>query len=211
MFPLRPRDDVAVLHCDGVVLDLARGFAQTAGDAIGRPWRALNGDRRPGVRCGLSPSQEQRVWDAMDDHPLGWSDLKPLPGAPQALAKLRQHGMRVHLVVDERTRLTPARLDGLLQHGLHFDDLVCVSAETGATAGAVMALAPAMYVADRLAWLHRAPFVPERVWVDRGEAQDGHVVDETLVRVTRLAQWVEQWALRHSAPARSRHLRLVSP
>ena len=202
-------EDLAVLDCDGVLLDFDRCYAQVASDALGRPVAKLCNQYALHHRYGLTDAEAKRVWSALDDHELGWAGLRPLPGASAAVAKLRAHGMRIHLVTAIEDRLAQTRLANLLAHEIQPDGIDCVGSPTASKAKVLGRLLPGMYVEDRLRLLHEAPFVPDRVWVDHGDSQDGFEVTEDIIQVRSLASWVDQWAIRHGDHRRTRHLRMV--
>lgn len=206
---LKINDDLAVVDCDGVLLDFDRCYARVAADTLGRPVPKVCNQYVLHRRYGLTQAEAKRVWAALEDHELGWSGLRPLPGAAEAVAKLRAHGLRVHVVTAIEDRFAPARLANLLGHGIQVDGIDCVGDPTASKAGVIARLAPGMYVEDRLRLLHEAPFVPDRVWVDHADTQDGFEVTEEIIRVASLAKWVDQWAIRHGDHRPTRHLRMV--
>ena len=200
----------AVIDCDGVLLDFDRSFCKVACDTLGRNVAKACSAYSLDQRYGLSKAEFARVWDAMDDHPSGWSGLEILPGAREAIHRLRGYGMEIHMVTGIESHRAQARLENLALHGLEIDSLECVGNGTASKADKVAKIAPVMFVDDRLHLLHESPFVPDRVWIDHGDEQAGYVVTEEIIRSTSLLGWVEQWErLQAPSPSRSRHLRLV--
>ena len=189
-----------VLDCDGVLLDFDRGFSTVGQEVLGRPVAKVCGAYELDVRYGLSQAERNRVWDALDDHPLGWAGMHPLPGAAEAARFLKAMGLEIHLVTGIEQRHSANRIANLLSHQIDVDGIDCVGHGRASKAHHLMRLAPFMYVEDRLALLKESEFVPERVWVDHKDDQHGHVVDETIIHVSSLAQWVSQWSLRHGRP-----------
>lgn len=201
----------AVIDCDGVILDFDGSFCQVACDVLGRNVAKACSAYSLEQRYGLTKAEFSRVWDAMDDHPVGWSGLEILPGARQALQILKSHGMEIHVVTGIEDHRAPARLANLALHGVEIDGLECVGNGTASKAVKVAKIAPAMFVDDRLHLLHESPFIPDRVWIDHGDEQAGHVLTEDIIRSTSLLGWVKQWERCHAptTPSPSRRLRLV--
>lgn len=198
----RVRRDEAAVDCDGVALNFDTGFAAVAADTLGRPMVRRSNAYEMGPRYGLTRPELDRVWAAMDDHPQGWAGLAPLPGAREALEALRAAGLKLHMVTGIDPRLEQRRWDNLEAHGIRVDSMTCVGMGHASKRSALEALAPVMFVDDRLHLVEESPFIPDRVWVDHGDEQTGHVVHEEIIRVESLAQWVRQWSLREGIRAR---------
>lgn len=200
----------AVIDCDGVVLNFDASFSKVACDVLGRDVPKACSAYSLDQRYGLSKAEFTRVWDAMDDHPSGWAGLELLPGADKALKRLRSQGMEIHMVTGIEDRRAPQRLANLALYGIEIDGLECVGNGAASKAVHLARIAPVMYVEDRLHLLHESDFVPDRVWIDHGDDQAGHVVNEDIIRSTSLLGWIEQWELcKAPVPSPSRRLRLV--
>lgn len=206
---LKINENRAVLDVDGVILDFDGSFAQVSCDVLGRSVVRQCQKYSLDERYGLTKPEFKKAWDAMDDHEQGWAGLRVLPGATQAVRWLKEHGMEVYAVTGICPSRSQARLANLLQHDIELDGIECVGDGRASKAKQVEKIAPVMFVEDRLRLLHESSFVPDRVWIDHGDEQDGHVVTEDIIRCTSLNQWVKQWSLRHASPAPSRRLRLI--
>lgn len=198
---LKIDDSRVVLDVDGVLLDFDDGFSKVGAEVLGRPVIRRTRFFDLTVRYGLTPAELANVWSAMDDHPCGWSSIQLLPGASEAFQMLKSHGRSIHLVTGIPQKLAETRLANFALHGLSPDSIDCVGDGKASKLEHVLKHAPGMFVDDRLRLLYESDFVPNRVWVDHGDDQDGHVVDESIIRVESLLQWVKQWTL-SSRPAR---------
>ena len=206
---LKINENRAVLDGDGVILDFDGSFAKVACDVLGRSVAKACQKYSLDERYGLTKAEFGRVWDAMEDHDSGWAGLAILPGAAQAVQQLKAHGLEVYMVTGIASRLASVRLANLARYGIELDGIECVGDGLASKADEVAKIAPVMFVEDRLRLLHESHFVPDRVWIDHGDDQDGHVVTEDIIRCTSLSQWVNQWSLRHARPTPSNRLRLV--
>lgn len=196
---VRVNENRAVFDCDGVVLNFDRGFSQVAGDVLKRPVPKVCNSYDLGLRYNLTPKEFAFAWDALDDHPLGWAGFEPLPGAVKAVEQFKADGFEVIIVTGIEDRLSEKRLANFLLHNLPVDGLECVGHGTASKAENLTRLAPLMYVEDRLHLLYECPFVPHRGWVDQQDEQAGHEWNDSVTRVSGLAEWADHWKARFSA------------
>ena len=190
---VRINENRAVFDCDGVVMDFNLGFSRVATDVLGRSASKLCNSYDLSTRYGLTTPEFDRAWSALDDHPHGWRGFEPLPGAAEAIRKFKSEGYEVVVVTGIEERLAESRLANFLFHDLHIDGIECVGHGRASKAANLTRLAPVMYVEDRLHLLYECPFVPHRGWVDHKDEQAGHEWNDSVVRVSSLAEWAEHW------------------
>lgn len=196
---MKIQQHVAALDGDGVVFNFDASFACVARDVLGRPVEKACPSYELNLRYHMTVEERDRVWSAMEDHPMGWSGLQLLPGALEAVTRLQKQGLEIHLVTGIRPNLAPKRLENLLKNGIGVTDIHCVGEGNQSKASVLQSLAPVMFVDDRLHLLHEVPFVPDRVWIDHGDDQAGHVVDESIVYAKSLKGWVDVWSQTRSS------------
>lgn len=197
-------ENAAAVDVDGVLLDFDRAFATVGSSALGRPLIKRNTSYYLAERYGLGPAEVSRVWAAMDDHPMGWQGMPLLPGAANAMSRLKRLGLNLHIVTGINERLVQTRLANLLAHSIEVDSIDCVGEGHQSKVASLLKYRPIMFVDDRLRLLEEADFVPYRVWVDHGDTQDGHVVHEDIIHVRNLETWVNQFESIHSSLSRNR-------
>lgn len=198
-----PHDpDVVALDADGVLLDFDAPLPSWLEQRFGSPHPVRDPQAyRISRRYGLSESQSDRAWEFLVKDEAFWSTLPALPGAVAAVHALQQAGKRVVVVTGILPQLEAWRLANLHAHGIEVEAVECVGLGTACKNEALMRWRPAAFVDDRLFNLHKAAFIPDRVWIDCDQDQDGHVVDDTIIHATRLESWVSHW-LTHSPSGR---------
>lgn len=188
----------AVLDCDGVILDFDLCFHAVANDVLGFRVEKVSNSYDLSARYGLTKDQRARVWDALDDHPLGWGGMSPFPGAIEAAKKLKAQGLEIHVVTGIEPCHAQRRIANLLAHDLAIDGIECVGHGKVSKSVHIQRLAPIMYVEDRLHLLKEVDFVPHRAWVDLKDEQDDPHLTSPIVQVNSLAHWVDEWTQYHS-------------
>lgn len=190
----------AALDVDGVLLDFLGGYEAVGAHVLGRQLVRRNNAYSLDLRYGLTVAEDQAIRKGLETHAMGWAGLPALAGAVEAFVALQRLGFSIHLVTAIDVQWRDARLENLRRLGLTPDSIDCVGATQVSKAQALARLNPVMFVDDRLHLLHDAPFVPNRVWVDTGDDQEGQVVTEDIVQVTSLHQWVKAWAQSQNRP-----------
>lgn len=188
--------DTAALDADGVLLDFNGGFLQVAQEVLGRPLRQLSNAYRMSPRYGITQAERNQVWLEMIHHPSGWRNLPPIPGAIEAVARLRAWGLRIQVVTAIPTALIDLRMANFEQHGLVIDGIDCVG-DAPSKRPFLIPRRPLMFVDDRLSLVHEADFVPHAVWVNTGDDQESQGLHEGIVETSSLARWVEDFGRQH--------------
>lgn len=191
VFPARVNPRTIVLDVDGVLLDFDAGMRTLGQRVLGRPLVPITRHFPLGQRYGLTQEEDRQMWGALVQD--GFRHLPMLPGADEAVRRLQDAGMAIHLVTGIAPTLASARLANLRDHGITVDGIVCVGHGLSRKDDALAQLAPIAFVDDRLNHLADAPFVPHRVWIDHGDEQYGQAASVATHRTTRLLDWVEHW------------------
>lgn len=191
VFPARVNPSLIALDVDGVLLDFDAGMRKLGQRVLGRTLVPRTRHFPLGQRYGLTQDEDRRLWDALSLD--GFRDLPLLPGADDAVRRLRDAGLAIHLVTGIAPTLADVRLANLQDHGITVDGIVCVGHGLARKDEALARLAPIAFVDDRLNHLAAAPFVPHRVWIDHGDEQYDHSPEVATHRATRLLDWVEHW------------------
>lgn len=191
VFSTRVNPRAIVLDVDGVLLDFDGGILTLGQRVLGRPLVPQTRHFPLGQRYGLTREDDRRVWDALADG--GFRHLPLLPGADEAVRRLRAAGMTLHLVTGIDPSHASDRLANLRDHGIEVDSIDCVGFGLSRKDAVIARHAPVAFVDDRLNHLHDVPFVPHRVWIDHGDEQYGIPHQAATHRATRLLDWVEHW------------------
>lgn len=199
---MSPNPNDVVLDADGVMFDCDGGFAAVASCVLQRPVSKVSRSYDMKQRYGLSAPDTERVWKAMVHHDAGWAGFDVLPGARNAFFRLKAMGCRIHMVTAIEEDIRHLREACLAMHGLLPDSIHCAGGMHASKAQIVQAINPIAMVDDRLNHLHAVPFVPNRVFVDNDDEQGPFVVDEDIIQVKSLQQWVSSWELCQGKPFR---------
>ena len=180
----------AALDVDGVLLNCDLAFAQVASQLLGRPVRPLNNVYDLGERYGITQDQMHETFEYMKTHPQGWAGMPALEGAIEAAKHLQAQGINIHLVTAISEDIRQMRLICLEAHGFVPYDIHCAGHHLASKKAIIERIKPFVFVDDRLTHLNAVPSVPERIWIDHGDSQDGLLPDPSIIRVTSLPQWV---------------------
>lgn len=192
-----------VFDCDGVVLGFDDHFPQVAQHALGldAPLVRATNEYTLDLRYGITKAQMELVLDAYMTHPLGWAGLPLLEGAADVIAEIRDRGHPIHMVTGIDERMKELRLDNLKAHGIEVDSIHCVGMGHSSKADIIRQINPIVFVDDRLRLLVESSFVPHRVFIDHGDAQDGLVPGTDIHICKSLHQWYEQIYLPAHTPS----------
>lgn len=183
-----------ILDCDGVLLNWLAGFSAYASHRLGKPLIADD-----------NPSFDLSIWLGVDDKTVGdmiqayncgeggfFGNLKPLPGAREALAAAHGAGRKISVVTSCSTlpEVVAARETNLHRvFGNIFDDIICLD--------------PAVDKSPTLAAMPKGAWVEDKYENAVTGADLGHdsyvirysynVKKEPLCRHPRLT-WVDGWA-----------------
>ena len=102
---------------------------------------------------------------------------------------------RIHLVTAIEENIRHLREACFALHGMVPDSIHCAGGMHAPKTAILQELNPFALVDDRLSHLHGAPFVPNRVFVDNDDEQGPFVVDEDIIHVRSLQQWVNAFEL----------------
>lgn len=195
---------LVVSDVDGVVLDFYKGAARVLEEMLGRPMVKV--DNRPATRYryGLTREEYQRMRHVMRDHPHGWGNLPTLPGAVEAIRRLRKAGHEVVFLSSCGQSLYGLRRQNLDLIGLKDCRLICVEdAEKHAKGRILERLNPQAFIDDHMTMVSQATFVPELVWIDHGcsleiDPATGRPFIQSVqaVRTPSLARWVDGFLAR---------------
>lgn len=185
--PLAP----IVLDCDGVVLDFDLVFPHVAQDVLGHelPLERKSNEYSLDLRYGLSQQDMLRVLDAYAEHEKGWAGLPLIAGADEVIKDLQGRGHPVHMVTGIDNCMRVRRIENLAKHEIEVDAVHCVGMGHSSKEQVIREINPIVFVDDRLRLLHECSFVPHRVFVDRGDTQDGFHPDAGVHVCTDLYQW----------------------
>lgn len=194
-----------VLDCDGVVLDFDLVFPIVAQDVLGReaPLARKSNEYSLDLRYGLTRSEMLRVMDAYTDHEKGWAGLPLIEGADEVIRDLRDRGHPIHMVTAIDECIKGHRTENLSRYGIEVDAIHCVGVGNTSKAQVIRQINPIAFVDDRLRLIHECSFVPHRVFIDRGDTQDGLNPPEDAHNFPNLYQWhSEVYLSQVSTPSR---------
>lgn len=194
------------LDVDGVLLDCDGGFATVAEHLLGRSLPKLNNSYELDKRYGITQQEVYNVFEEMKTHPEGWGGMAVLPQAIAAAKLLQDNGYRVELVTAIPEDLKEMRLACLAAYGFVPDAIHCAGHHLASKQKIVEKMDPIMIVDDRLKHLKDCSFVPNLVWVDHGDEQDGLEYDEnTVFKVNSLMEWVTYWMDNYHPKAKTKN------
>lgn len=189
----KTNEKAIVTDIDGVIFDFDGGYRMVAEDILDRPITKVSNSYNLRTRYALTYEESDKVWKSMDTHQNGWSNLPLLPGADEAIFQLKEMGFSIHSVTGIDEKLKKARLENLERHGISFESLECVGFGHSSKLEPIRKIAPLMYFEDRLRLLYESDFVPHRVWVDHGDEQDGLEYHSSIIKTTKLVDWVQSF------------------
>lgn len=192
---MQPNPKDIALDVDGVLLDCDGGFSTVGTHLLGRPVQKVCKSYNMKDRYGLSAEETASIWKAMEQHEAGWGGFNVLPGARNAFFRLKAMGCRLHLVTAIDENIRHLREACMAMHGMVPDSIHCAGDMHASKTAILQAINPIAFVDDRLSHLHSAPFIPNRVFIDNDDEQGPFVVDEDIIHVRSLQQWVNAWEM----------------
>jgi hypothetical protein len=178
---------------DGVVFDFYAGVKQFLEKLLDRELKIVS-EKSYSIapRYGLN-DKEKELYNKNFFSSKLWTNIPALPGAVEAINELIDMGNEIVYVTGVPESLMQYRIENLYKLGLNkIKTMECVGFGNACKNAALLKHMPFAYIDDRLDLLHNATFVPDRVWVDQGHEQNGFVVDENIIYVNSLKQWVNQ-------------------
>lgn len=189
---IEPLKDVIVLDVDGVILDFDKSFSIVAGRIFNNnrePLKQFSNSYNMNKRYNLSKEDVALVWKELEiEDNDGWDSMPLVTGADIAFKNLQSYGFKIHLITGIDDKFKEKRLCNLSKYGLTPDKIVCV----GVGAPKIHELInskPISFVDDRLQFLHEANIVPNRIWIDRNDEQNGYILHEDIVYAKSLLSW----------------------
>ena len=186
---------VIALDVDGVLLDFMPAFEKAAEEVFGRKMDIHKDEYKMDYyhlskRINTSEEEVAKVLNYMIETGV-YANLKPLPGAIEAVKAIQEAGFKIAIVTALPEAAKESRLLNLKNYlGLVPDEIHCVG--MGMSKGdKLREINPDVFIDDRIDYLASAPFIYHLAWVDQKEAQKDKysMVD---VHVHSLLEWTEK-------------------
>ncbi len=182
---------VVAIATDGVILDYNGGIERVGREVLGAEMRVREPYFAMERRYGLSAWQRQAIMGAMYVNESGFGYLEPLAGSVDAVRALRRMGYRVHLLFEANPGREGLAVENMRRLGLKADGVHIISSRKDRHK-TLASLRPAVFIDTKADCLFEAPFVPDRVLIERGYLDTG-TLDERLYVANGLCGWLTSW------------------
>ena len=183
------------LDVDGVLLNFMPAFDKAASIVLGKEIIVHKDENQMdyyhlGKRVQTTQDKVDEILEYMQTSRM-YANLEPLPGAKEALLKIKESGFLIYNVTALPEKAQDMRLENL-KKALDFvpEGIYCVGMGMSKT-DALQLLQPDVFIDDRIDYLAQAPVIYHLAWIDQKEAQKDmeSVVD---CHVHSLLEWTEK-------------------
>ena len=185
---MRDENKDIVLDADGVILDFESSFLAVAKRLLGREVALVTRKYELDLRYGMSVAEVDATW--VEFYSGGaFADIKPLPGAEQAVKALQDGGYRIHVVTGIPENHLDQRLENFAKFGFVPTSIHGVGHGRASKTPKIRSISPIAFVDDRLEHLHAVPETPNLVWIDHGDEQHPAPGGRVDYRTSSLVEW----------------------
>jgi len=180
-----------VLDSDSVILAFYPAFCEAFEAVLDRPATVMQPLFGLQERFGLTPEENNAVWRHFEREGY-WGKLKPMPGAPDAIAELTREGFVVHVVSGVPPRITADRLRNFDMFGFKPASFHAAGSGRAEKRTIIEKINPIAFVDDRKEHGHSVQFVPHLAWVMGESPAEQYPVSGARIDVIAddLPQWV---------------------
>lgn len=184
-----------ILDIDGVLLNFLGGITSFAEEYLGRKIIIHGKYFDLEHRFGLPKEKIDEIWDAFGESG-GWGNLKPFPGAKEAVKEIIDAGFTPYVVTGIKEKYREQRLINL-ERDLDFipHQIYCTGDGKAPKDKLIETINPDVFIDDNLLHLHKVHGVFHLGWIDHSEEQ----FPEKEKGVDSSAHSIKDWVDRHLA------------